>query len=65
MKRDKNPKLHTLYLINIIIMCLISLLSLGGILYLTLMGGKYTDRDMERARRQGRWRLLSRGEQIP
>jgi len=58
MKRDKNPKLHTLYLINIIIMCLITLLSLGGILYLTLMGGKYTDRDMERARRQGREDLL-------
>ncbi|MBQ5359676.1 MAG: hypothetical protein IIU47_01375 [Lachnospiraceae bacterium] len=58
MKRDKNPKLHTLYLINIIIMCLITLLSLGGILYLTLMGGRFTDRDMEKARKQGREDLL-------
>ena len=58
MKRDKNPKLHTLYQINIIIMCLITLASLGGILYLTLMGGKYSDRDLEKARQQGREELL-------
>lgn len=58
MKKDNNPKLHTIYLVNIIIMCLISLASLGGILYLTLMGGKYTDRDLEKARKQGREELL-------
>lgn len=58
MKRDKNQKLHTIYLVNIIIMCLISLLSLGGILYLTLMGGKYSDRDLDKARKQGRDELL-------
>lgn len=58
MKRDKKPKPYTIYLVNIIIMCLISLASLGGILYLSLFGGKYSDRDLEKARKRGREELL-------
>ena len=58
MKKDRNPKIYTVYLVNIILMCMISLLSLGGILYLTLMGGKYSDRDLEKARERGKEELL-------
>lgn len=62
MKRDKRQKYHTAYLINIIIMCLISLASLGGILYMTFRGSRLTDLETERAMTAGRDTLLDQME---
>ncbi len=62
MKRDNHQKFNTIYLINIIIMCLISLASLSGILYMTFRGSRLTNLETEKARTEGRDALLGQME---